>query len=143
MASMETADEKKTFWQRLGEAHDHRFPDHGKQMTQKDAGVLIGGPWPQSTAKKWKNGGLPTMENAVALAEKLDVCVEWLLTGRGPKHPLSKIEVSTVEWLRKLDDDLQRKEALGMLKANVLMTPPDPQQAGKRARSTSSRSTSY
>lgn len=30
---------------------------------------------------------LPSMETALLIARKTGVCVEWLLTGRGPKHP--------------------------------------------------------
>lgn len=30
---------------------------------------------------------LPSMEKAIEIALKLDVCVEWLLTGRGPMQP--------------------------------------------------------
>lgn len=41
-----------------------------------------------STVSDWRNGKkCPTMENAILIGEKLDVCVEWLLTGRGPMHP--------------------------------------------------------
>jgi hypothetical protein len=39
-----------------------------------------------SGAGKWLRGeSLPGMENALLLATELGVCVEWLLTGRGPK----------------------------------------------------------
>lgn len=30
---------------------------------------------------------LPSMETALLIAQKTGVCVEWLLTGRGPKYP--------------------------------------------------------
>jgi DNA-binding XRE family transcriptional regulator len=44
----------------------------------------------KSTATAWNymNGvKLPSMENAIDLALRFNCCVEWLLTGRGPKRP--------------------------------------------------------
>lgn len=36
---------------------------------------------------------LPAMKTAVALATRLGVCVEWLLTGRGPMRPAENREI--------------------------------------------------
>ena len=136
---VENTDEQKTFWQRLCEVYTAK---HKSRCTQEKAAKLIG--TTQGAAKKWKAGGFPTMDNAVQLAEKLTVAVDWLLTGRQPRTPLTKAEANLIEWFRKLDDDYQRSEALGMLKANVALSPPPrPQPDGKRSRSASSRLTSY
>lgn len=41
-----------------------------------------------ATVNDWRHGKkCPTMKNALDIAIKLNVCVEWILTGRGPKHP--------------------------------------------------------
>lgn len=41
-----------------------------------------------ATVNDWRHGKkCPKMKNALDIAVKLNVCVEWLLTGRGPKHP--------------------------------------------------------
>lgn len=45
-----------------------------------------------ATVSNWRHGQkCPAMENALLIAVKLDVCVEWLLTGRGPVTPSSAV----------------------------------------------------
>lgn len=39
---------------------------------------------------------LPSMKTAIVIAQKLDICVEWLLTGRGPKHPGDMVDISNL-----------------------------------------------
>lgn len=54
--------------------------------TQEKLGKFLG----VSGAMAWyyRNGEkLPGMNTAIHIAMKLSVCVEWLLTGRGPKRP--------------------------------------------------------
>lgn len=42
----------------------------------------------QSAVTKWKTGkDTPSLPRAVEMASNHGVCVEWLLTGRGPKFP--------------------------------------------------------
>jgi len=42
----------------------------------------------QATVSDWINGEkLPSMDTALAISKKLNCCVEWLLTGNGPKYP--------------------------------------------------------
>ncbi|MCP5158514.1 MAG: hypothetical protein H6975_03700 [Gammaproteobacteria bacterium] len=36
----------------------------------------------------WTGEKLPSMEKAIEISIKLGICVEWLLTGRGPQRPL-------------------------------------------------------
>lgn len=41
-----------------------------------------------TTIWNWRNAiKLPSLDTAIDLANAFDVCVEWLLTGRGPQHP--------------------------------------------------------
>lgn len=72
----------RTVWARIKEAlHDRGLPE-----TQVYAARMIG--VEQPSVSDWNKPGMyPTLENAVTLAKKLGVCVEWLLTERGPKHP--------------------------------------------------------
>lgn len=48
----------------------------------------------QNGARKWLEGeGVPELTRAIEIAGKYGVCVEWLLTGKGDKHPsVSKAE---------------------------------------------------
>lgn len=58
----------------------------GAPTTQKRLGAWLG----VSGTMAWcyLNGEkLPAMASAIAMARKLNCCVEWLLTGRGPKRP--------------------------------------------------------
>lgn len=61
--------------------------------TQKQIARFLGVSQPMisdiATGKK-----LPDMENAIRWAIKLGVCVDWLLTERGPKHPEPQEESS-------------------------------------------------
>lgn len=72
----------RTVWARIKEAlHDRGLPE-----TQVYAARMIG--VEQPSVSDWNKPGMyPTLENAVTIAKKLGVCVEWLLTERGPKHP--------------------------------------------------------
>ncbi len=78
-----TESTETTFWQRLGEAME----DNGMKHSQTGAGALIGSKG-NTAARKWEYGGYPSMTNAIIIAVKLGVCVEWLLTGRGAKYPI-------------------------------------------------------
>lgn len=76
-------DEKKTLWDRVVEV----LKEHGIQSDQQThvAGLIK---IKQPSVWEWKDGGEPSMKNAKALALKLNVSVEWLLTGRGEKRPI-------------------------------------------------------
>lgn len=75
---------QQTFWDRLIERFREKWPR--VRPTQRKIAALIG--VKQPSVQKWKNGGYPDMEHAIDLARRLDVTVEWLLTGRGSKYPL-------------------------------------------------------
>lgn len=60
---------------------------------------------------------LPSMAKAIEIAEKLGVCVEWLLTGRGPMYPppssddvldLSRLPPAAKSQLKALVDTLSQ-----------------------------------
>lgn len=81
--------------------------------TQTGAGKLIG--VSQPAVNDWTLGKYPTMENALALAAKLNVCVEWLLTERGPKKPLPQDATAQRLWeLWPQLDDVTKGELIGM-----------------------------
>lgn len=78
---------KEDFGQRFREALNHRFPewnDKGKKQdyAAKKLDMSQGHVSDYLTGKK-----MPGMDRACELAIELDVSLEWLMTGRGPKHP--------------------------------------------------------
>lgn len=71
------------FWVRLRDALHER----GHPSTQMGVARML--KMSQGSVQRWVRGqGLPTLETTVELAAKAGVCVEWLLTARGPKHPV-------------------------------------------------------
>lgn len=71
--------------------HEERFEriceamrDAKMKPTQKGIAALVG--ISQASVHGWKTG-CPSMDSALTLAKKLNVCVEWILTGKGPKRP--------------------------------------------------------
>lgn len=51
----------------------------------------------QPAVKKWFDAeALPGMEHCLTLAEWANVCFEWLMTGRGPKHPGDQYQTSAI-----------------------------------------------
>lgn len=73
---------------------------------QRDIGRLFGVKQPM--VSQYKSGQkMPELWRIVEAAPKLGVCVEWLLTGRGPRTPLP-------EWLQELSGE-DRRRALAYL----------------------------
>jgi DNA-binding XRE family transcriptional regulator len=72
-----------TFRQRLEIAAQEKF---GREVRQVDIARMAGVKQPSVSLWNKKDGG-PRLGIARQLAEKLDVCVEWLYTGRGPMRP--------------------------------------------------------
>jgi transcriptional regulator with XRE-family HTH domain len=70
-----------SFWTRLLEA----MADRGLPQTQVAAAKL--GRVTQPAARKWAEGGLPDVDKIIDIAQRLDVSLDWLLTGEGPKRP--------------------------------------------------------
>lgn len=71
----------ETAWSRIQAAMRAR----GMKATQATAARIVG--VSQPSVSDWAKGSIPRMSHAVRLANRLGVCVEWLLTGRGPKVP--------------------------------------------------------
>lgn len=77
--------EPSDFYKRILERFRERWPEKYREQvpTTKEVGKFFGKS--QNSAWKWYHGGPPRMKTALAMAEKLDVCVQWLLQGDGPK----------------------------------------------------------
>lgn len=77
------------------------FPERLREACE-DAGLAVTQPalaraFNLSTTTIWHylNGEkLPSMGRAVDIAGKLGVCVEWLLTGNGPKRRVDMLDIS-------------------------------------------------
>ena len=60
----------------------------------------------QPTINDWLNGKiLPSLDTAIKLASKFDVCVEWLITGNGPKRSTDLINTKEILDLSKLSPE--------------------------------------
>jgi hypothetical protein len=73
---------KRSVLDRALEALAERFPR--ERPTQVRLAALAG--VKQPSVAEWRDG-VPAMETAIKLSLELGVCVEWLLTERGPKYP--------------------------------------------------------
>lgn len=70
------------FWKRLVLAWEAR----GLPTSQLGVARKLG--MSQGSVQQWVRGSsLPTLATAIDIAERGKVCVEWLLTGRGPQYP--------------------------------------------------------
>lgn len=71
-----------TVWSRLKVAlREAKLPE-----TQVYAARLAG--VKQPSVSDWnKHGNGPELDTAILIAKKLNICVEWLYTGRGPQRP--------------------------------------------------------
>ncbi len=96
---------------RMREKWPNRYPE-GKKIPQRAVAALIG--VSQPSAHKWEHGGELEMANAIKIALKLDVCVEWLLTGRGAKFPTEPSEPLLQEIIQAASamHDTQRMDLL-------------------------------
>ena len=65
----------------------------------------------QPTVNDWINGkGMPGIENAIKIADKFNVCVEWFITGKGPKRRDDKQPSSPIlDKFNQLCPDQQRE----------------------------------
>lgn len=77
----------ETIWQRIEEAlRDAGYAARGAQTA---AAKMVG--IRQPSVAGWKKGATPELKHVLILARKLNVCVEWIYTGRGPKRPGSDL----------------------------------------------------
>lgn len=85
---VKTRDELDTVWLRVRTA----LREKGMAGTQAEAAKIAG--VKQPSVSEWNQPGhYPTIESAVKLAERLGVCVEWIITGRGPKRPGTALDL--------------------------------------------------
>jgi transcriptional regulator with XRE-family HTH domain len=120
----------KTPWDRIREA----MHDKGLKGTQKECAALLG--VAQPSISEWASGdSSPSMANSITLGKKLNVCVEWILTERGPKRPGPPMEPAAQSlwdlWGRIPREDHQR--VVGF--AEALARPSQPIPAIPRQRS--------
>jgi len=87
-----------TFWDRLQRALKQR----NLPTTQTAIARLVG--VSQPSVYEWKHGGLPTLDNAIQLAEITGCCVEWLLTGRGPQIAQTPHTLAIVDIVSRLNN---------------------------------------
>src|SRR6185436_18847499 len=93
------AKQLRSVYERAMEALAERHP--GSKATQGRLAALAG--VKQPSVNDWKDG-YPTMDTAIRLAFGLGVCVEWLLTERGPKRPPAADDHTLALLLSQLDD---------------------------------------
>jgi hypothetical protein len=106
----------RTVWKRVKEA----LNEAGLPSTQVKAAKLIG--CEQGSISDWnKPGRYPTLENAETVAQATNTCVQWLMDGRGPKHPGPPEEPAAEElwslWGRL--SDRKKGELLGLAKGAI------------------------
>lgn len=111
----------------------------GIKPTQKECAALLG--ITQPSVWEWAApGGSPSLENAIVLGRRLNVCVEWILTGRGPKRPGPPMEPAAEAlwntWGR-IPEEL-RPQVVGFAEAKAYPFQPAPM---KRTKSTQARRT--
>ncbi len=95
----------------------------GQSLKQKPLGKFLGvaGPtaWEYLANKK-----RPSIQRSCDIAVKLGVCVEWLLTGRGPRYPAlaDHFELNAFHDAWRTADELTRAHALHTLRFKRSMT---------------------
>lgn len=102
---------RKAFSARLRQAMD----EANMEITQQSVADLFG--VTKGMGSYLKNGGrMPSMDKAVKASMKLNVCVEWLLTGRGPMRPSEPISEQDDLWLYLGDlEEGQRDSIRGLI----------------------------
>lgn len=105
----------RTVWERIREA----LAEAGLPPTQKQAARICN--IEQGSVSDWNRGGYPELDNALALALRLNVCVEWIYTERPPKRPGPPSDPIALElwdyWPRL--DEAHKNQLLGAAKINA------------------------
>lgn len=99
-ADMAKKREESEFYRRLKEAVRARYK---RDLSQVELGRKYG--VSQGAVSKWALGGLPNLDTVIRIAKDTRYCVEWLLTGRGPKHPGGDLDPEQQELLALYHDD--------------------------------------
>jgi hypothetical protein len=97
--AFDMAKQVRSVYERAMEALGERFPR--QKPTQGRLAALAG--IKQPSVNDWKTG-YPAMETAVRVSIALGVCVEWLMTERGPKRPPDNDNPTLGLLLSQLDD---------------------------------------
>lgn len=117
---------KRTTWERIQEGlRDAGLPDTQKSV-ENHFGIK------QGSISGWNRvGGGPSLPNARKIGSRLNLCVEWILTERGPKRPGPPMEPAAQTlwdlWGRISEGD--RHEIVGFARAKAV-----PIQASRRGR---------
>lgn len=111
---------ERTVWDRVKEA----LAGVGLPPIQEEAAKIISGK--QGSISDWnKPNRYPSIDNAVAIAKRTNTCVEWIYTGRGPKHPGPPEEPDAQQlwdlWGRL--PELTRGKILGIAEENAIPVP--------------------
>jgi transcriptional regulator with XRE-family HTH domain len=113
---------KQTIYDRLMQAYAEKYP--AEATTQKVVGERLG--IAQSDISRYKTGErLPRWERVIGVAVELNIAVEWLLTGRGPKRPIQELPPGIEELLEfwdKLPPEAQ-STVIGYAKLTRATTP--------------------
>ncbi len=74
--------DERTVWERVKEA----LADAGLRATQMKAAEIAG--CSQPSVSEWnQRGSYPEIKHAEKIAKRTNTAVEWIYSGRGPKHP--------------------------------------------------------
>lgn len=130
---------RQTPWDRIAQA----MRDQGIKDTQKECAKLLG--ITQPSVSEWASADTaPSLQNAITLARKLNVCVEWIQTGEGPKRPGPPMEPAAQAlwdaWPRIPSEGRERIVGFAEALAEATLRPVEP-PAAKRARSAPARRT--
>jgi DNA-binding XRE family transcriptional regulator len=112
--------------------------DAGKGVTQGAIAKQFG--ISQPSVHEW-GAGTPELQRAIQIGQTLNVCVEWILTGRGPKRPGPPMEIAA----QKLWDlwgripELERGELIGLAEARASPS----RAASSRTRSIRAKSSGF
>lgn len=110
----------KTFWDRLAWGLEKRL---GRPIRQNEVAQRL--KIQPSAVHYWKTAKRsPEIDRAIELALWANVCVEWLLTGRGPVHPGvnsgDQITDAVIQLLQKMSED-EKLRTLQYLAAKSLI----------------------
>lgn len=107
------------FWKRVVEAlRGIGIDEHQQTAVAKLIGIS------QPSVSEWEAGTtMPSIANVTKLATKTNVCVEWLYTSRGAKHPGPPMEPVAERlwsaWGRLDDDEKAELAAYAAIKAQA------------------------
>lgn len=97
--ALDMAKQVRSVYERAMEALRERFPN--QKPTQGKLAQVAG--IKQPSVNDWKTGA-PAMDTAIRTSLALGICVEWLLTERGPKRPVEAQDDTLSVVLSTLDD---------------------------------------